>query len=94
MARHGPFRGIEFGGHGTTPGKRNNPESIKFNSPGLIDGANLTNDRIQVFDRNGVFLTMWKSTGSGGSQFGNLHGIIIELSTSEDCISRRPMKAI
>ena len=60
----------------------------------LIDAANLTNDRIQVFDRNGVFLTMWESTGSGGGQFSNLHGIIIAFSTSWDCISRRPMKAV
>ena len=39
------------------------------------------NDRVQVFDKDGTFLTMWGRKGSAAGEFGNLHGIVVERKT-------------
>ena len=36
---------------------------------------------MQVFDKDGKFLTMWGQKGSGNGEFGNLHGIIVDHET-------------
>ena len=59
----------------------NNPEAAKYNSEGKIYVADLKNDRVQVFDKAGNFLTMWGQKGAGDGEFGNLHGIIVDHGT-------------
>ena len=39
------------------------------------------NDRVQVFDKDGKFLTSLGSKGAGNGEFGNLHGIVIDKAT-------------
>ena len=39
------------------------------------------NDRIQVFDKDGAFLTTWGKKGSQNGEFGNLHGMIVDKET-------------
>jgi DNA-binding beta-propeller fold protein YncE len=36
---------------------------------------------VQVFDKDGNFLTMWGKKGAGNGEFGNLHGIIVDKAT-------------
>ena len=43
--------------------------------------AEIGNDRVQVFDRDGKFLTAWGRKGSGNGEFGNLHGIFVDKET-------------
>ena len=39
------------------------------------------NDRVQVFDKNGKFITMFGKKGSANGEFGNLHGMIVDKAT-------------
>ena len=41
--------------------------------------ADKDNDRIQKFDSNGTFVTMWSTKGTGDSQFDSPSGIAVDL---------------
>jgi DNA-binding beta-propeller fold protein YncE len=67
-----------FGGHGTEPGKLNNPEAAKFNSQGHLYVADLKNDRIQVFSKKGKLIKTFGKSGSGPGDFKAPAGIGID----------------
>jgi len=52
-----------WGGKGAEPGQFNMPHSIAVDSRDRIYVADRSNNRVQVFDRNGRFLTQWTKVG-------------------------------
>ena len=54
---------------GDGAGEIQNPEGIAIDSKGNIFVADTNNHRIQNFDNNGNFITMWGSEGTGDYQF-------------------------
>jgi sugar lactone lactonase YvrE len=62
---------MEWGGKGSAPGQFNVPHAIALDSRGRVFVADRDNDRIQIFDQNGVFLEQW-------TQFGRPSGIFID----------------
>ncbi len=55
-----------FGSKGKVDGQFNNPFGIAVGSGGKIYVADAANNRIQVFDSNGGFLSTFGSSGAGG----------------------------
>ncbi|MBI2998789.1 MAG: NHL repeat-containing protein [Deltaproteobacteria bacterium] len=65
-----------FGGPGTGPGQFNFPAGLYMSPLGELFVADQTNDRIQVFDRNGNFLRcIGGSAFSFSSKFGRILGL-------------------
>jgi DNA-binding beta-propeller fold protein YncE len=52
-----------WGGKGTEPGQFNMPHSIAVDSKGRIYVADRSNNRIQIFDPDGKFITQWTNFG-------------------------------
>jgi DNA-binding beta-propeller fold protein YncE len=52
-----------WGGKGAEPGQFNMPHSIAVDSRDRVYVADRSNNRIQVFDRNGRFLSQWTNVG-------------------------------
>ncbi len=65
---------------GTGPGQFNTPEAAKFNSEGRLYVTDLRNDRIQVFDATGKFLSIIGRSGSGPGEFKSPAGISFDKS--------------
>jgi DNA-binding beta-propeller fold protein YncE len=57
------------------------PAGIGIDKDGNVYVAEIGNDRVQVFDKDGNPLTMWGKKGSGTGEFGNLHGLIVDKQT-------------
>ena len=66
------------------PGLFNEPTDVVVNSRGEIfiteghSGGGQGNDRIQKFDKNGKFIEMWGSTGTGPENFRSPHTIALD----------------
>lgn len=60
----------EFGTKGSGEGELNMPHSLAFDSRGRLFVADRSNNRVAIFDQNGLFITAWK-------QFGRPSGIFI-----------------
>ncbi len=75
FTRDGTFV-AEFGGKGVGPGQFSEPHTIAMDSRGRLFVGDRENNRIQVFDQQGVFLEEWR-------QFGRPSGITI---TADDTI--------
>ena len=56
---------LEWGGHGTEPGRFNRPQKMAFDEQGRIWVADACNHRIQVFDTEGRLQFHWGRQGSG-----------------------------
>jgi tetratricopeptide (TPR) repeat protein len=54
------------------------PDGIAIDSKGNVYVADSNNNRIQVFDSNGKFITKWGTPGSSDGQFGRPYGIAID----------------
>ncbi len=67
-----------FGGHGTEPGKMNNPEAAKLNSQGMLYESDLMNDRIQIFTPEGKFVKVFGTSGREAGQLKSPVGIGID----------------
>jgi DNA-binding beta-propeller fold protein YncE len=52
-----------WGGKGTEPGQFNVPHSIAVDSRDRIYVADRSNNRVQIFDKNGKFLNQWTNVG-------------------------------
>ena len=61
---------MSFGSFGDEPGQFNVPHAIAIDSRGRLFVADRDNNRIQIFDSNGVFIDAW-------TQFGRPSGIAI-----------------
>jgi hypothetical protein len=56
----------EWGTHGTGPGEFDEPHSLAFDSRGRLFVGDRMNQRIQVFDQDGRFLTAWTGIMASG----------------------------
>ncbi len=56
---------FQWGKPGTGPGEFNTPHAIALDKAGRVYVADRQNDRVQVFDGNGNFITQWKGAGIG-----------------------------
>ena len=61
-SRDGKFL-LEWGTRGTGPGQFGLPHNVVVDSENRVYVTDRDNQRIQVFDSNGKFLTEWKNTG-------------------------------
>jgi sugar lactone lactonase YvrE len=61
----------EFGKKGTGPGEFDQPHALAMDSRGRLFVGDRSNNRIQIFDQRGKYLTEWK-------QFGRPSGIYID----------------
>ncbi|MCK9335369.1 MAG: PEGA domain-containing protein [Candidatus Cloacimonetes bacterium] len=59
----------KWGSQGSGEGEFNYPAGIAINQSGYVYVAESTNNRTQVFDRTGTYITGWGSSGSGPGQF-------------------------
>ncbi|MCP4403302.1 MAG: 6-bladed beta-propeller [bacterium] len=57
------------------------PAGVGIDKDDNVYVTEIGNNRIQVFDKDGNFITMWGRQGSGDGEFGNLHGIIVDKET-------------
>ena len=69
---------MTFGRSGAGEGEFKSPAGLAFDKDDNVYVTEIGNNRVQVFDKTGKFLTMWGSKGSGNGEFGNLHGIIVD----------------
>lgn len=56
---------FEWGTRGSEPGQFDLPHGIAINAEGHIYVAGRSNQRIQIFDTSGTFITQWKSEALG-----------------------------
>ena len=73
LSRDGKF--IKWwGGQGAGPGQFDMPHSIAIDAKGRVYVADRSNNRIQIFDQDGKFLTQWTNFGTPWGLFikGNL----------------------
>ena len=56
---------FQWGKPGTGPGEFNIPHALTLDRAGHVYVADRENDRVQVFDGNGSFITQWKSKEIG-----------------------------
>lgn len=54
---------LEFGKRGTGPGEFGLPHSVVVDAKGNVYVSDRDNQRVEVFDANGKFLTQWAETG-------------------------------
>jgi sugar lactone lactonase YvrE len=59
---------LEWGGHGSEPGKFLRPQHLEFDADGLLWVADSCNHRIQVFDSEGKVVKMWGQQGIAPGQ--------------------------
>lgn len=74
-AQQPPAFELEWGSAGTAIGQLNNAHGIDIDAAGNVVVTDTMNDRVQVFDADGVFLFGWGSTGTGPGQFTSCHGL-------------------
>ena len=54
---------LQWGTRGTGPGEFGLPHNVVVDAQGKVYVTDRDNQRIQVFDSNGKFLSQWKDTG-------------------------------
>ena len=67
-----------WGKKGKGPGEFDKPTGLAVGPHDLIYIGEVYNNRVQVFDKQGTFITMFGKGGSGNSEFGNVHGLIVD----------------
>ena len=72
---------MTWGSTGNGDGQFLTPAGIAIDKDDNIYVTEIGNNRIQVFDKNGTFITKWGKEGSGNGEFGNLHGIFVDRAT-------------
>ena len=63
---------------GSGEGEFKAPAGIGIDKNDNIYVTEIGNDRVQVFDKTGKFLTAFGKKGSGDGEFGNTHGMIVD----------------
>jgi hypothetical protein len=85
FTRHGMF--VQWwGGKGTGPGQFDVPHSIALDSKGRIYVADRSNNRIQIFDPAGRFLTQWTNFGTPWGVFIKGDRIYVVDGTANNCL--------
>ena len=75
-----------WGGKGTGPGQFDVPHSIAVDSKGRIYVADRSNNRIQIFDPAGRFLTQWTNFGTPWGLFIKGDRIYVVDGTANNCL--------
>jgi len=75
-----------WGGKGTGPGQFDVPHSIAVDSRGRIYVADRSNNRIQIFDPAGRFLTQWTNFGTPWGLFIKGDRIYVVDGTANNCL--------
>ena len=65
---------------GTGEGEFDQPWDIATDDAGQVYVVDSGNDRIQIFDQNGVFVSQWGQSGSGGGQLDSPAGLFLKTS--------------
>lgn len=68
----------EWGSAGTGNGQFDMPMGLAVDRTGKVYVADSDNDRIQVFDNSGAYITEWGSSGSGNGQFSTPVAIAVD----------------
>ncbi len=68
----------EWGGRGSASGRFAFPASVAVNGNGRVYVADAENDRVQVFDEDGVFHGQWGGAGSGPGQFETPEAVAVD----------------
>src|ERR671922_3046903 len=68
----------KWGSFGTADGQFLGPFGVAVDSSGNVYIGDCENDRIQIFDSDGNFITKWGSEGSGDGEFECPHGVAID----------------
>jgi len=85
FTRHGMF--VQWwGGKGTGPGQFDVPHSIAVDSKGRIYVADRSNNRIQIFDPAGRFLTQWTNFGTPWGVFIKGDRIYVVDGSANNCL--------
>jgi sugar lactone lactonase YvrE len=69
---------LEWGGHGTEPGKFARPQSMAVTKDDRLVVSDACNHRIQIFDTSGKLLTMWGEQGSQPGQLSYPYGLALD----------------
>lgn len=77
-----------WGRLGSEPGEFKNPHGLAFDSAGRLYVADRGNDRIQIFDQDGKFITEWRQFSRPSSIF--IRGDAIYVSDSESRTTNHP----
>jgi DNA-binding beta-propeller fold protein YncE len=67
-----------MGNTSTGDGQFNSPASLAIDSSGNVLVADEGNNRIQMFNSNGTFISEWGTPGTGDGQFEEPTGIAID----------------
>jgi DNA-binding beta-propeller fold protein YncE len=62
FAKDGKFL-LQFGKRGTGPGEFGMPHNVQVDAKGRVYVSDRDNQRVEVFDSNGEFLSQWEGTG-------------------------------
>ena len=69
-----------IGAYGTGDGQVIHPEDVANAPNGYIYVADSDNDRIEIFDASGTFISAWGTTGTGDGQFDQPMGVEVDSS--------------
>lgn len=69
---------LQWGSEGTGPGEFNDPAALAFAPNGDLYVVDQKNNRIQRFDSEGTFLSMFGGPGRGEGEFDNAIGIAVD----------------
>src|SRR5688500_6012706 len=68
----------EWGEQGSEPGQFDTPEGIGTSASGDVYVADTTNDRVQRFTSDGLFLNAWGTFGLADGRFNRPGGIAVD----------------
>jgi len=77
-----------WGRLGSGPGEFKNPHSLAFDSAGRLFVADRGNNRIQIFDQEGTYLTEWRQFSRPSGIY--IRGDVIYVSDSESRVTNHP----
>ena len=66
-----------LGGEGTDPGQFTRPNGVAVDEEGHIVVADSRNNRVQIFNTNGVFVNAFGTSGTGPGEFDRPCGVCI-----------------
>jgi tripartite motif-containing protein 71 len=69
---------LSWGSTGSGNGQFNHPHGNEVDSQGNVYITDQDNQRVQIFSKNGTFITKWGNEGSGDGQFLKPESITID----------------
>ena len=69
---------LKWGGFGSGDGQFSNPQGVAVDESDNVYVADTANNRVQVFDASGSFITKWGSFGDGDGQLFDPQGVAVD----------------